>query len=260
MINRKGIILAGGEGTRLYPLTKNISKQLLPIYNKPMIYYPLSLLMLGGIKEILIITTPRDNKEFRNLLGDGKQWDLTISYEEQAEPKGIAQAFLIAEKWLKNSNSVLILGDNFFFGHGLPKLMKGIFSKNEGATIFLNKVVDPERYGVAEFNEKKEIINIIEKPDTFISNWAVTGIYCYDNNAPLYTKDLKPSSRGELEITDLNKIYLDKKILSTEFLGQGFTWLDMGTHDSIVETANFVKIIEKRQGIRIADLDNLQEY
>ncbi|MBH10970.1 MAG: glucose-1-phosphate thymidylyltransferase [Candidatus Marinimicrobia bacterium] len=259
-MNRKGIILAGGEGTRLYPLTKNTSKQMLPIYNKPMIYYPLSILMLGGIEEVLIITTPRDNKEFRNLLGDGKQWNLSISYEEQSKPEGIAQSFLIAEKWLKNSNSVLILGDNLFFGNGLPKLMKNVFSKKNGATIFLHKVIDPERYGVVELNDKKEITNIIEKPKKFISNWAVTGMYSYDNNAPLYVKDLKPSSRGELEITDLNKIYLDEKNLSAEFLGQGFTWLDMGTHDSLIEAANFVKIIESRQGIRIADLDNLQSY
>ncbi|MBH11000.1 MAG: glucose-1-phosphate thymidylyltransferase [Candidatus Marinimicrobia bacterium] len=259
-MNRKGIILAGGEGTRLYPLTKDTSKQLLPINNKPMIYYPLSLLMLGGIEEVLIITTPRDSEEFQNLLGDGKQWSLSLSYETQSKPNGIAQAFLIAEKWLKGSSSVLVLGDNLFFGQGLSKLIKNIFLRNDGATIFLNNVDDPERYGVVDLDKKKEIIDIIEKPKKFISNWAVTGMYCFDNNAPLYVKDLEPSSRGELEITDLNKIYLDKKNLSAEFLGQGFTWLDMGTHESLIEAANFVKMIETQKGIRIADLDNLQDY
>ena len=259
-MNRKGIILAGGEGTRLYPLTKDTSKQLLPINNKPMIYYPLSLLMLGGIEEILIITTTRDNKEFQNLLGDGNQWNLSISYETQSKPNGIAEAFLIAEKWLEGSSSVLVLGDNLFFGHGLSNIIKDIFLKNDGATIFLNNVEDPERYGVVDLDEKKAIIDIIEKPNKFISNWAVTGMYCFDSNAPLYVKNLQPSSRGELEITDLNKIYLDKKNLSAEFLGHGFTWLDMGTHESLIEADNFVKTIESQQGIRIGDLDNLQVY
>tara|TARA_B100001996_G_C18671753_1_gene596989 strand:- start:1558 stop:2334 length:777 start_codon:yes stop_codon:yes gene_type:complete len=255
---RKGIILAGGEGTRLYPLTKNTSKQLLPIYNKPMIYYPLSLLINGGIKDILIITTPRDNEQFRKLLGDGSQWGISISYEEQKKPNGIAQSFLIAEKWLDNSSSVLVLGDNFFFGHGLIDLTKKTFSDEDSATIFLHEVIEPERYGVAKLDTKDNIIDLIEKPTSPISNWAVTGMYCYDKNAPIYTKTLKPSERGELEITDLNKIYLAEKNLNAEFLGQGFAWLDMGTHESLIEAANFVKIIERRQGIKIADLDNLK--
>ena len=253
---RKGIVLAGGEGTRLYPLTKNTSKQLLPIYNKPMIYYPLSLLISGGIKEILIITTPRDNEQFRKLLHDGSQWGVSISYEVQEEPNGIAQSFLIAEKWLDNSPSVLILGDNFFFGNGLIDITKKIFTSDENATIFLHEVIDPERYGVAKLDSNNNIIDIIEKPNTPISNWAVTGMYCYDKNAPMLTKNLKLSERGELEITDLNKIYLTEKKLNAKFLGQGFAWLDMGTHESLIEAANFVKIIERRQGIKIADLDN----
>jgi len=256
-MNRKGIILAGGEGTRLLPLTKDRSKQLLPIYNKPMIYYPLSLLMLGGLSEILIITTPRDNKEFRNLLGNGSQWNISISYEEQTEPNGIAQSLLIAEKWLKGSDSVLLLGDNFFYGHGLPNLIRKAFIDNEGATVFLHNVADPSRYGVASLDDQKNLKGIVEKPKEFISNWAVTGLYCYDKDAPSYVKDLKPSKRGELEITDLNNLYISKKKISAEFLGQGYTWLDMGTHETLLETANFVKIIESRQGIRIADLDNL---
>ena len=257
-MNRKGIILAGGEGSRLYPLTKDTSKQLLPIYNKPMIYYPLSLLMLGGINEFLIITTPRDSQSFRSLLGNGEQWNISISYEQQSEPKGIAESLLIGEKWLNDSHSALILGDNFFFGHGLPELLRSSFLSKEGSTIFLHKVADPERYGVAKFDENNKIIAIEEKPKKVFSNWAVTGLYCYDKNAPAYAKDLSPSERGELEITDLNNIYLSRGELKTEFLGQGFTWLDMGTHDSLLEVSNFVKIVEQRQGIRIADLDDLK--
>ena len=254
---RKGIILAGGEGTRLLPLTKDRSKQLLPIYNKPMIYYPLSILMLGGITDILIITTPRDNKEFKNLLGNGSQWNISISYEEQNEPKGIAQSLLIAESWLKGSPSVLLLGDNFFFGHGLPDLLRHTFNDSSGATLFLHNVADPSRYGVANLDNNKNIKSIVEKPKEFVSNWAVTGLYCYDQNAPIYVKDLKPSDRGELEITDLNNIYISEKKITTEFLGQGYTWLDMGTHEALFEASNFVKIIESRQGIKIADLDNI---
>ena len=256
-MSRKGIILAGGEGTRLMPLTKNRSKQLLPIYNKPMIYYPLSILMLGGISEILIITTPRDNKEFRNLLGDGNQWNLSISYEEQSQPNGIAQSLLIAENWLKESPSVLLLGDNFFFGHGLPNLLKETFNNSNGATIFLHNVADPDRYGVAKIDGNKKIVDIIEKPSEFVSNWAVTGLYCYDKDASNYVKEIKPSNRGELEITDLNNRYISEKKLEAQFLGQGYTWLDMGTHESLLEASNFVKIIESRQGIKIADLENI---
>lgn len=254
---RKGIILAGGEGTRLLPLTKDRSKQLLPIYNKPMIYYPLSILMLGGITDILIITTPRDNKEFKNLLGNGSQWNISISYEEQNKPKGIAQSLLIAENWLKGSSSVLLLGDNFFFGHGLSDLLTHTFNDSSAATLFLHNVADPSRYGVANLDKNKNIKSIVEKPKEFVSNWAVTGLYCYDQDAPLYAKELKPSDRGELEITDLNNFYISEKKITTEFLGQGYTWLDMGTHEALLETANFVKIIESRQGIKIADLDNI---
>ena len=256
-MSRKGIILAGGEGTRLLPLTKDRSKHLLPIYNKPMIYYPLSLLILGGLKDILVITTPRDGMEFRSLLGTGEQWNISISYEEQIQPKGIAQSLLIAEKWLKGSESVLILGDNFFFGHGLPDLLKKAFLNNDGATIFLHNVSDPSRYGVASFDKNNNVASVQEKPKGFVSNWAVTGLYCYDKNAPLHAKKLESSARGELEITDLNNIYISEKKLSAEFLGQGYTWLDMGTHESLLETANFVKILETRQGIKIADLDNI---
>ncbi len=255
-MNRKGIILAGGEGTRLYPLTKNRSKHLLPVYNKPMIYYPLSLLMLGGIKEFLIITTPRDSDEFKNLLGNGEKWDISISYEEQSEPNGIAQSLLIADKWLNGSSSVLILGDNFFFGHGFPNLLTKIFLSEKGSTIFLHKVADPERYGVVELDKNNKAIDIVEKPEHYISNWAVTGLYCYDEDAPSFAKELRPSDRGELEITDLNNLYLTRNKLSVEFLDQGYTWLDMGTHDSLLETSNFVKIVEKRQGIVVADIDN----
>ena len=257
-MNRKGIILAGGEGTRLYPLTKNTSKQLLPIYDKPMIYYPLSLLLLGGVKEILIITTPRDKEAFQKILGDGKQWNISISYDQQEKPNGIAESLLIAEEWLEDSHSVLILGDNFYFGHGLPKLLQSSFLREEGATIFLHQVSDPERYGVAKFDEEKKIITIDEKPKKADSKWAVTGMYCFDKNAPIYARELSPSMRGELEITDLNNIYINKGEMNVEFLGQGYTWLDMGTHESLLEASNFVKIVETRQGIRIADLDNLE--
>ena len=256
-MTRKGIILAGGEGTRLLPLTKDRSKQLLPIYNKPMIYYPLSILMLGGVKEILIITTPRDNKEFRNLLGDGSQWSLSISYEEQNNPNGIAQSLLIAENWLKGSSSVLLLGDNFFFGHGLPDLLKKTFNNSNGSTVFLHNVADPSRYGVANIDNNKNILDIVEKPSEFISNWAVTGLYCYDQDASNYVKEIEPSNRGELEITDLNNRYISENKMQAQFLGQGYTWLDMGTHESLLEASNFVKIIESRQGIKIADLDNI---
>ena len=256
-MTRKGIILAGGEGTRLLPLTKDRSKQLLPIYNKPMIYYPLSILMLGGVKEILIITTPRDNKEFRNLLGDGSQWSLSISYEEQNNPNGIAQSLLIAENWLKGSSSVLLLGDNFFFGHGLPDLLKNTFNNSNGSTVFLHNVADPSRYGVANIDNNKNILDIVEKPSEFISNWAVTCLYCYDQDASNYVKEIEPSNRGELEITDLNNRYISENKMQAQFLGQGYTWLDMGTHESLLEASNFVKIIESRQGIKIADLDNI---
>ena len=250
-IMRKGIILAGGEGTRLYPLTKSTSKQLLPIYNKPMIYYPLSLLIDGGIKDILIITTPRDNLQFRKLLGDGSQWGISISYEEQEKPNGIAQSFLIAEKWLDNSSSVLILGDNFFFGHGLIDLTKKTFSNEDSATIFLHEVIDPERYGVAKLDTKDNIIDIVEKPTSHISNWAVTGMYCYDKNAPIYTKNLKPSERGELEITDVNIEYMKSNNLYSEVLNDSYMWIDAGTQESFLMASNYVKSVEDKTGTKI---------
>ena len=256
---RKGIILAGGEGTRLYPLTKNTSKQLLPIYNKPMIYYPLSVLVLGGIEDILVITTPRDSKQFKELLGDGSQWNLTISYDEQPEPKGIAEAFLIAEKWLDNSDSVLILGDNLFFGSGLSNLLKKSFQKSDGASIFLHKVFDPERFGVAELGHENKIVKIIEKPTNPVTNWAVTGLYCYDKYVTSYAKDLKPSDRGELEITELNNIYIENNKLNAEFLDNNFTWLDVGTHESLKKANSLAKKFINHKDIGLPDLDNIKK-
>ena len=256
---RKGIILAGGEGTRLYPLTKNTSKQLLPIYNKPMIYYPLSVLMLGGINKFLIITTPRDSKQFKELLGDGSQWNITIDYEEQSKPNGIAEAFLIAEKWLDNSDSVLILGDNLFFGSGLSRLLKKSFLKDNGASIFLHKVTDPERFGVAELNQDNKILKIIEKPTNPVSNWAVTGLYCYDKYVTSYVKYLRPTESGELEITELNNIYIKNNKLTVEFLGRDFTWLDVGTHESLKEANILVKKFINIKDISIPLLDNIKE-
>lgn len=253
----KGIILAGGSGTRLYPLTKSISKQILPIYDKPMIYYPLSTLMYANIKEILIISTPQDIKLYQNLLNNGKQLGISIKYAIQPKPEGLAQAFLIAENFIQKDNVCMILGDNLFYGYGLNKMLENAAKLKNGATVFGYRVKEPQRYGVAEFDNNGNVISIEEKPEKPKSNYAVTGLYFYSNDVIEKTKKLKPSKRGELEITDLNKIYLKQNKLNIKLMGRGMAWLDTGTHQSLLDASNFIATIEKRQGLKIACIEEI---
>ncbi|SDF36774.1 glucose-1-phosphate thymidylyltransferase RfbA [Limimaricola pyoseonensis] len=254
---RKGIILAGGSGTRLYPITMGVSKQLLPVYDKPMIYYPLSALMLAGIREIAVITTPEDQDQFRRLMGDGSQWGISLTYIEQPSPDGLAQAYILAEDFLAGSPSAMVLGDNIFFGHGLPEMLAAADARTEGGTVFGYHVADPERYGVVDFDAEGRAKAIIEKPEVPPSNYAVTGLYFLDASAPERARAVKPSARGELEITTLLESYLDQGLLRVETMGRGYAWLDTGTHGSLLDAGNFVRTLEKRQGLQTGSPDEI---